>query len=96
MVHSNLVEYVTQECFKGRKASTACRAVAKKFNATHNMFLGGDVSITAEELEDALYQDKAATARKSLAQLPDDKHAASIDNFAAYFHLDAAKLRTYL
>ena len=63
-VHGNMIEYATQELFKqkGKKsADKVFKSVAEKFNGKENMFLGGKVSITPEQLKDAVYKDKIKT-----------------------------------
>ncbi|MDD5006620.1 MAG: JAB domain-containing protein, partial [Candidatus Omnitrophica bacterium] len=97
-VHGNMVEYATQELFKqkGKKsADKVFKAVADKFNGKENMFLGGKVSITAEQLKDAVYNDKIKTFNNRYKDAP-DKIEAAIEPFVSYFNLDEKELRKRL
>lgn len=94
-VHPNLVEYTTREVFKqkGEKnADAVFKRVAKKHNGTENVFLGGKVSITPEQLKESYYADKAETFKKQYEGSP-EKAEAGIVPFTKYFGLNEAEFR---
>ena len=97
-VHGNMIEYATQELFKqkGKKsADKVFKAVAEKFNGKENMFLGGKVSIDAEQLKNAVYDDKIKTFNERYKDAP-DKIEAAIEPFVSYFNLDEKEFRERL
>jgi hypothetical protein len=97
-VHGNMIEYTTQELFKQRgkkSADKVFKAVAEKFNGKENMFLGGKVSVTPEQLKDAVYKDKIATFKKQYESKP-EKIEAGIEPFASYFNLDVDEFKKRL
>jgi len=95
-IHPNLIEYLTREVYKKKNLTRALNYVYKKFNGSRNMFLGGEVSFTVEELKDAFYRDKAQTAKSAMKRyLPGKEHMA-IESVAAQFFLDINTLKRYV
>lgn len=79
-LHPNLIEYATRELFKGKSLTSVSKAVAKKFDGSDNVFLGGHVSVTPQQLEHALLTDKAKEAMRFLGQLkPELSHEKKME-----------------
>lgn len=67
-VSPTLIEYGVQELFKGKSIKSAARSVAKKFDGQTNLFLG-QVSLTAGDMEEALWTRLVAEATKAIGRV---------------------------
>ena len=95
-VHPNMIEYVTRDLFKGKSVTSACRAFVKKFHGSENMFLGGKVDVTEQELADAVFEDKANNVINFIPKVKPGKEDYALKSAVQLFRLnpnDAARLR---
>ncbi len=82
----NVVEYITQEVFKGKKLKSACKSFVKKFSGSINPFLGsGLLMFDVDMIEQKYYEDKATTAIKNKMKSSDE---GSINFMSNYFGVE--------
>ena len=67
-VTASMIEYITQDVFKGKSLKSAINEFIKKFNGQNNMFLGGLVNVTFDALMNEYIKDHCDDVVKALAK----------------------------
>lgn len=91
-VQSNAVEYITRDLLKGKSLKASVNSFLKKFNGQDNMFLGGKVEYTAEQLTHAVMADKAQDAIKAARRMKDGMGFMALKATAQQFNLPENEL----
>lgn len=93
MVHENVIEYITRDLFKGKSLKASINFFLKKFNGCENMYLGGKVNYSFDELYNAVLVDKAQTAIKNSLKLKDGMGYVALLGAAQQFNIPLLELR---
>lgn len=78
------IEYITRDLFKGKSVSSACKSFIAKFNGQNNMFLG-NINMTQDELEKAVFDDKADYVIKNLSHIKPGMEHIALDGAIDFF-----------
>jgi hypothetical protein len=98
LVNPNIIEYITQDLFKGKSVSSACKKFIVKYGGQDALFFG-KVDINQAQLEEAMFRDKAMKVIEAMKQFKKGSDDIALAAVAQKFKLntkDTATLNVYV